>query len=330
MNESINPELNPEELTPAAEEVAETVNDAAQDQTEAVAEAAVETEDAADEAAENADDTAESIEENVENEITEGADNVVAEESETSEAAPEKKKFPIQVPVIIAACLVVAALLSYLVFTAFFLREPEGVTWSSELEGATYYFEFNPDNTFKAYVGSVEITSTYDKTKSEEEGNTLTVNTTVCNFYGGAPATYEISGSRILGNQTLDFSYGEGYDFSLTQASRKKVDLELPTDFVADEDLLGDWVFQYYGYDIYKVTFNDDGSMALEFVQDGIKYNGTYTIDDGNINFTYYVSDSVAAPLEYSISGDTLNFLGATFVRPESVATADESALVLN
>lgn len=239
----------------------------------------------------------------------------------------KKKRFPLQVPIIIAACILVAALLGYFVFTGFILKEPEGVTWSTELDGATYYFDFNNDGTFKAYVGSVEIDSTFQKSKSSD-GNTLTVGTNVCNFYSGTPATYTISGSRILGNQTLDYSYGEGYDFSLNQASRKETNLDLPKDFTPDEDLLGTWVFQYYGYDIYKATFNDDGSMKLQFIQDGITYNGTYTIEDDNINFTYYVSDSVAAPLQYSVDGDTLNFLGAAFVREGSEATPDQALQV--
>ena len=239
----------------------------------------------------------------------------------------KKKRFPLQVPIIIAACILVAALLGYFVFTGFILKEPEGVTWSTELDGATYYFDFNNDGTFKAYVGSVEIDSTFQKSKSSD-GNTLTVGTNVCNFYSGTPATYTISGSRILGNQTLDYSYGEGYDFSLNQASRKETNLDLPKEFTPDEDLLGTWVFQYYGYDIYKVTFNDDGSMKLQFIQDGITYNGTYTIEDDNINFTYYVSDSVAAPLQYSVDGDTLNFLGAAFVREGSEATPDQALQV--
>ena len=243
------------------------------------------------------------------------------------EQEEQKKRFPLQIPVIVAACILVVALLGYFLFTGFILKEPEGVTWSTEVDGATYYFEFKNNNVFKAYVGSVEIDSTYQKTKSDS-GNTLTVGTNVGNFYSGSPATYTITGSRILGNQVMEYSYGEGYDFSVKQASRKEVNLDLPKDFVPDNDIIGTWVFQYYGYDIYKVTFNDNGSMKLQMIQDGITYNGTYTIDGDNINFTYYVSDSVAAPLQYSVNGDTLTFLGATFVREGSEATVDQQLQV--
>ena len=110
-----------------------------------------------------------------------------------------------------------------------------------------------------------------------------------------------VSGSRILGNQVLNYSYGEGNDFSLNQSSRKEVVLDLPKDFTPDENLLGTWVFQYFGYDIYKVTFNDNGSIKLQFLQDGITYNGTYTVEGDNINFTHYVADSVATQLPYTV-----------------------------
>lgn len=325
MNENINPEIIPEEQPEAAEKIEETVEttaEAAEEAVEAVEETVEET--AEETVEETAEDTAKAVEEIAENAPAETAGEI----AEETAVQPKKKKRLIQIPVIISLCLVVAVLLSYFVFTAFFLREPEGVTWTTELDGVPYYFDFEPNGVFKGYVGTVEIESTYAKTKNEDNQNTLTVNTTVCNFYSGYPATYTVSGSRILGNQTLSFSYGEGYDYTLTQSKREKVKLELPKDFTPDEKLLGEWVFQYYGYEIYRVNFKDDGSIVLKFVQDGITYNGTYTVEDGKINFTYYVSDAVAAPLDYSIEGDTLNFMGAAFVRPDKVSTADQQAPV--
>lgn len=323
-----------EETTEAAETVAENV-DEINEEAETVAENAEEISEEAEPiddnieeiteetetAAENVEETGEETEAIAENAV----DSIETEASVEEPAEKKKKKFPIQIPVIIAACIVIIALLGYFVVTGFFLREPEGVTWSQELEGATYYFEFCNNNVFKAYVGSVEIESTYQKEKAET-GNTLTIGTNVCNFYSGYPATYEITGSRILGNQTMSYSYGEGADYTLVQASRKTADLKLPENFEADPDLLGTWVFQYFGYDVYRVTFNDNGSLKLEFLQDGITYNGTYTLeDDGVMNFTYYVSDNVATQLDYSVNGDTLNFLGATFVREGSNATVDQA-----
>lgn len=64
--------------------------------------------------------------------------------------------------------------MSYFAYAGFFLKEPEGITWSDEAEDATYYYEFKKDGTFYVNIGSVEIRSTYQKTKSED-GNTIIV-----------------------------------------------------------------------------------------------------------------------------------------------------------
>ena len=314
-----------EEMTETAEETAAETVEAAEDTAEAVEEAA---ENAADDAEKAVEESAEEAAEAAEKAVEETADDAV-ENAEATDEKPAKKKSPLQVPVIISLCIVVAALIGYFVFTGFFLKEPEGVTWSEEIDGATYYYEFKNDGTFNAYVGSVEIHSTYQKEKADD-ANTITVGSTVGNFYSGAPATYEITGSRLLGNQTLSCKYNEEYQFTVNQSSKKDVDLELPEDFTPDEELLGSWLFKYMNYDIYKVTFEKDGTMALEFIQDGIKYNGTYTLEEGTINFTYYVAESFATPLEYSIEGDTLNFMGYSFVREGSEAaeaTPDQEAI---
>lgn len=314
INENINPEVTEEEIeTAATEEVTETVEAVAETEETAEAEAV--------EANEEVQETAETIGTETAEAVAKAEPAPVAEtEAVQEEAKPAKKKPFLQVPVIIALCLIVATLLGYFVFVGFFLKEPEGVTWSSEQDGATYYYEFKNDGTFQANIGSIEINSTYQKTKSAD-GNTITVGTNFGSFYANAPATYTISGSRLFGGQTLNGSYGEGYDFTLTQATKKIMMPDLPENFEANEDLVGTWIFKYMGYDIYKVTFGDKGSMILEFVQDGIKYNGTYTFDDSTINFTYCVAENVAVPVDYAIvDKDNLTFMGYNFVREGSAA----------
>lgn len=314
INENTNPEVTEEEIeTAATEEVTETVEAVAETEETAEAEAV--------EATEEVQETAETIETEAVEAVAEAEPAPVAEtEAVQEEAKPAKKKPFLQVPVIIALCLIVATLLGYFVFVGFFLKEPEGVTWSSEQDGATYYYEFKNDGTFQANIGSIEINSTYQKTKSAD-GNTITVGTNFGSFYANAPATYTISGSRLFGGQTLNGSYGEGYDFTLTQATKKIMMPDLPENFEANEDLVGTWIFKYMGYDIYKVTFGNNGSMILEFVQDGIKYNGTYTFDDSTINFTYCVAENVAVPVDYAIvDKDNLTFMGYNFVREGSAA----------
>ena len=341
MNEKTNPEVNTEETAaPALEEIAEEAVDTAAAEETKTAEAetfdessaetetvegnsAEVTEDTSDEAEDTADEEAEnSLEASKEAETTE-EDTI---EGDIAEEEPAKKKCPLQIPVIISICIVAAALLAYFIFTAFFLREPEGVTWSTEMDGTPYYFEFKNDGTLHVYLGSVEMTSTYQKSKTDD-GNTITTDVNIGYFYGGAPATYTISGSRILGNQTLDCTYSEEYQFTLNQSKREKVKLDVPEDFTADEELLGSWVFNYFGYELMKTTFNADGTMTLEQIQNGVTYNGVYTITDSMVNFTFFLSENTVVPIEYSVDGDELSFMGYNFVREGSElanATADQ------
>lgn len=322
MSEKINPELNNEELLEPVAEDAEKALSA--DEAENTAENTAE---AAEAATEQLTAEADTVESAVQNETTAIADDTASSEElvDISKTAAEptaesaKKKRTLQVPVIIACCIVLAAILGFLAYMAFFLKEPENVTWSNTIDDTTYYYEFKTDGTFKAYIGSIEMTGSFQKSKTDE-GNTITVDKTIGSFYQSMPATYKISGSKLFGNQVMTCTYSEDYEFTLNQSKREKNLLDLPENFTANEDLLGSWIFKYMNYDIYKVTFNKDGSMILEFIQDGLQYNGVYTIEDNTINFTYYATESVVVPIEYKVDGDNLTFMGYNFVREGSEA----------
>ena len=71
--------------------------------------------------------------------------------------------------------------------------------------------------------------------------------------------------------------------------------------------------------------------MTLEQVQDGVKYNGIYTIEDSTVNFTYYVADNQVTQLDYKVDGDSLTFMGYNFVREGSAlaeATPDQQLMI--
>lgn len=250
--------------------------------------------------------------------------SAIGEKEETA-----KKKPPLQIPVLIACGIVLLAILGFLAYMAFFLKEPENITWAGDVEDLTYYYEFKTDGTFKAYLGSIEIDGSFQKMNSEED-KTITVDKNIGHFYQSMPVNYSISGSRLFGNQEMNCSYSEQYEFTLKQSKREKNIMDLPEDFTADEELLGTWIFKFMGTDIYRVTFNDNGSMTMEFIQDGIKYNGIYTLEDGKLNFTYYVNEAITTPLDYTVDGDYLTFLGYKFVREGSdaeKATSDQQML---
>ena len=300
MSEKINSELNAEETLDTASEDAEKAGIAADDK------------------ATEADNT------------VSDAETPDTEKTE-DEAKPEKKKPFLQPPIIIACCIVLAAILGFLVYIAFFLKEPENVTWSDEINGTKVYLEFKSDGTYTGYFGSVELIGSFQKTKDDEGKNSIAIDQNFGNFIQGMPATYTITGSKILGNQKMTCSYGEDREFTMTQAKRDKSPLELPEDFTPDDNLTGSWVVKYMNYDVIKATFNKDGSMVLEMNQGAtVKYNGIYTIDGSTINFTYYLTDSTVVPLNYTIDGDYMNFMGYNFVRVGSDAeksTADQQSL---
>ena len=264
--------------------------------------------------------------------VEEGAvdPDAIAAEFEATEAAAiagkKKKKSFIQLPVIISLCIVLLSIIGYFTYSFFFLREPEGVTWANDYDGVTYYFEFQEGGVFKAYVGSVELTSTYEKV-TDNDKNYIIVNADAGDFYSGKQASYEITGSRILNNQEFKLSYeDDDKSFSLTQAKERVTPLELPAEFTPDEKLSDTWVFTYYGYEYCTVIFGEDGSMSISYPQNGITYNGTYTVEEGKVNFTYYIDDYIVQPIEYTIDGDTLTFMDMPFVRASSLATANEAA----
>ena len=300
MSEKINSELNAEETLDTASEDAEKAVSTVEDNATA------------------ADNTVSDVD------ITE------TEKSE-EEAKPAKKKPFLQPPIIIACCIVLAAILGFLVYIAFFLKEPENVTWSDEINGTKVYLEFKSDGTYTGYFGSVELIGSFQRTKDDEGKNSIAIDQNFGNFIQGMPATYTITGSKILGNQKMTCSYGEDREFTMTQAKRDKSPLELPEDFTPDDNLTGSWVVKYMNYDVIKATFNKDGSMVLEMNQGAtVKYNGIYTIDGSTINFTYYLTDSTVVPLNYTIDGDYMNFMGYNFVRVGSDAeksTADQQSL---
>lgn len=329
MNENINPEVNTEETAASAAEAISQEAENPAPVTEDTAVVETETSDEATQEVETVEDTAEEAEDTATDEeklVAEYSEETESDETDVVEEQPAKKKRFLQIPVIISVCIVAAALLGYFIFTAFFLQEPEGVTWSTEVDGTPYYFEFENDGTVHVYFGTIEMTSTYQKTKSDD-GNTITTGANIGYFYGGAPATYTISGSRILGNQTLECVYSEDYQFTLYQDTRVETKLDVPEDFTPDEELLGSWSFSYFGYDLMKTTFNADGTMTLEQIQNGVTYNGVYTISDSKVNFTFFATENTVIPIEYSVNGDELSFMGYTFVRDGSElanATADQ------
>ena len=272
-------------------------------------------------------DTAESEdEETVAEESEEPAEDKPEELAETAEAeeAPVKKKKKgfLQLPVIIALCILVGALVGYFVYTGFLMHEPEGL-WKLEEEGVTVFFEFDKDGVAKQYLGTMTEIGYCQKTKGYD-GDTLSIS--LDNGFLNGSFGYTVSGSRLLGNQVLTLTYGESDPLEMHQVAKVDEYLTPDKDFVEKEGLTGEWVFDFEEYGVsYKFIFNADGTMILN-QYDKFIYEGTYTYTDDSIIFTYYTTEETTTPeIPYEIVDEnTLNFMGLECHRA-GTSTADEA-----
>lgn len=266
----------------------------------------------------------ESTEEAVE-EISDEESPIEAKE-EITEASAEKtgkKKRFFQIPVIIAACIVIGALLGYFVYTGFLLHEPEGL-WKLEKDDVTVFFEFNKDGSAKQYLGTMTEIGYYGKTKADDKD---TISISLSNGFLNGEFGYAVSGARLLGNQVLTLTY-EDTSLELTQVKAVDQYLTPAEDFVEKEGLTGEWEYDFEDYGVsYYFTFNADGTMSLNQYNTFI-YEGTYTYTDTDILFTYYTTESVTTPeIPYEIVDENhIKFMGLDCYRV-GTATPDEAAI---
>lgn len=314
----------------AAEKLEEQLSDSAQSVSDS-AETAEQSSADAEESAENSEgeiteeELMDKLRESELDEIKEVADAVQTEEMK--EETPQKKKRFIMVPVIIAACILVGALLGYFIYNAFFLHEPEG-TWvytyvaegADESEAVDFYYTFEKDGTCLMRVGTISYIGSYTKSKGDE-GNSLLIN----QYYGvfAGEYTYTVSGSKLLGNQELTLYYGDT-EYTMNQAKVKNDLITVSDDFVADENLVGEWEYVFPDYNVsYKFTFNADGTMQIN-QYDFYIYDCVYTTDGSTISCTFFTTEEVTEEIEYTCDGNTLTMLGMPFSRV-GAATSDEA-----
>ncbi len=280
------------------------------------------------------DDVSEQKDETASNEEAEEQDGEITD-ADASEEPKKKRKFPLQVPVIISTFIVLGALLGYFIFIAFFLHEPEGlwmITVKQDATGAitdedtgaetdvTYYYEFKKDGTCIMSIGSIDNYGGFYKTQTED-ANSLYVNQYYGIIYGDLK--YTVTGSKILNNQKLILE-GESGSFELTQARAKENHLEVDKDFVPNEELLGEWEYVIPEYNVsYTFTFNRDGTMTYNQL-DTVVYNATYTVDEKNVHMSFYATEPVTVDLPYTINGDTISLMDMVCTRVTDQATADE------
>ncbi|MBQ3418013.1 MAG: hypothetical protein IJH32_09320 [Ruminococcus sp.] len=257
--------------------------------------------------------------------VEETSDSTETEEFESEETAEDspkkKKKFFLQTPIIIAACIVLGTLLGYFLFVGFFLHDPAGLWSVSDDEGTTYYYEFKDDGSCVMTIGTIDNIGAYYKSQTET-GDSIYIN----QYYGmfAGEYNYTITGSRLLGNQKMILETN-GYEYELTQVGSKENLLEKPVDFIPNEELLGEWEYLIPEYGVsYTFTFNKDGTMLYNQA-DTVIYTATYTVDDENVHMTFFTNEEQTVDLPYHFDGDTLNLMELECHRVGAESTADEA-----
>lgn len=250
-------------------------------------------------------ETADFSEENVEDIVS----DIKEEFSEIENSLQtEKKKPALQIPIIIAVCIVVGALLGFGIYYGFFAHTVNG-TWEYKASDEnTYYYTFKDKNIVSMSMGTIDFNGEYSVTPGENSTQTLMIG----QYYGELSGEYTmtISGSKLLGNQVMTLKTTDGSEFTLKQTSMPKSPLKVSPDFKADEKLVGDWeyVFEDYGVS-YKFSFTADGKMQIN-QYDAFVYNCVYTTDGSTIKCTFFTTEETTEEIEYSFEGDSLIIMG--------------------
>lgn len=268
--------------------------------------------------------TAETTTEDIENPspvVLNEAQQQVLDNTVTTE--PTKKKSALQVPIIIALCIVIGALLGFGIYYGFFAHTVNG-TWeckvpknellydstAEESEDAydTFYYTFKDDGVVTMTMGTIDFNGEYSVTSNEDGTQTIMIG----QYYGTISGEYTmtISGSRLFGNQVMKLVAADGTEVELNQSSVPKDILKKADDFKADEKLIGEWEYVFEDYGIsYKFVFNADGTMQIN-QYDAFIYNCVYTTDGSVIECTFYTTEEQTEEIEYSFDGDSLIIMG--------------------
>ncbi len=236
---------------------------------------------------------------------------------EVEVAQTPKKKFPIYIPVIIAACIVVLALVGYFA-VSLFVPTVEG-TWKyvSEEDNLEFFYTFDEtaEGTMcEMSIGSIHFPGVYEISEAEE-AKTISISVYAGYIYGNY--TYQVEGNKLFGERVLTLTGDDGSTMTLTQAKQPKdSDYIVPDEnFKEVEALTGEWEYYYPEYDAaMKLTINDDGTMIYD--QFGYQeLHCVYTADDSVIKLSFFETEIIAQEEEYYFDNDQLIFLGLNWTR---------------
>lgn len=234
------------------------------------------------------------------------------EETTSEQVVIAKKKFPIQVPIIISFFIVLALALGFLVFKCFFNTSVCG-SWSfdnastsDEAQTLESFLIFEPDGVAAITQGSMKMTGVY-KVEQNEGVNTLTLDIP---YVASTTYNYTITGNEFTGRE-LTISIPEYSESTQTLISRKYTapKLEVSKDFKPNEKITGKWkddlefneTFEYN----YIYEFREDGTVLINQA-DQLFVEGVYTYDEDTITVSYYTGELTEMVLTYEFADDIL------------------------
>ncbi len=266
-------------------------------------------------------------------------------------AAVQRKKVYYRGPLIIAACIFLAALVGFGVWKCFFDTSIDG-TWGIDIplgndsEKVEFNLTFSDDKTARFHSGGVVYVGRYEFTDDDEYGDVMNVYIPVYGQVQLFRFNYEFGGNIFTGRKlkltdlsgmflspddnsssedevkskkkttdSVDIDGTTYYKWNFTPGS-EEYKVSKPDDFKKDEKIIGSWLYKNdeIGY-AYTMTFNDDGTF--EQLAPDLEIHGTYTVKDGVCYTKFYpVSNNLSEQsFSYTVDGDKFSFESNDFVR---------------
>lgn len=259
--------------------------------------------------------------------------------SQEIEPEPEKKKFPVQKTIIIAAIAFVLVSVFVLaivpIYNTFFKPGLSGVWVLEGAEDIGVYYVFDKDGNITIDQGGIKqvFTYTYEEREDDDALYVLTPLFSSSDFvavtYGDNKDTMIIT----LGEQSINFFRSElpEYELDSSDITHASAD-ELGVDSLkVDNALLGTWQSEVdewsamFGYPQSTLEFSEDGYFT--WTDDYTSTQGflhvrdcKYSVTDDNkvlVSTESYAAGAIDEVFEYSMDGDSLIFMGVKYNRVE-------------
>lgn len=228
-------------------------------------------------------------------------------------AAPVKvkKKSPVIPSIVIAACILLAAIICGVIFLVFFNTSITGtyVIETEEVPDVQTYFIFEEDGKLTERAGSIELEGTYEITT---ENNVSKLTLEIPANYLNVTYNYTLQGNRLTGMKIL-LSDDSGNSMTFAPETYEETVVEPIDKAQLDSKLVGTWE-DTAGYGM-EYTFNDDNTIVMSSY--GANIYGYYSAENDEVTIKYQAAELVENSATYSFDGDSLILNDLEFAKVE-------------